>query len=88
MMDNYDSRFQLQENPHELYYISKYVVEHDRDVNPKIIQSMIELLVNDYLQNASEKNIFEVFDLLISLQDSDIDWNNAVEINDLLEKYY
>ncbi len=87
-MTKYDCGFQLQENPHELFYISKYVVEHNGEVNPKITNAMVELLVNGYLENTSEENIFELFNLMITLQDSNINWENAIEINDLLEKYY
>ena len=87
-MEEYTCKFQLQENPYELLYITKYIVDNDNGIDSKITGAMVELLVNGYLKNASESNINEVFDLLIINKDADINWKNAIEINDLLEKYF
>ena len=88
MLKEYTVGFQLTENPYEMFYISKYVAEKSAKLDGKIIQAMVELLVDGYLQNTSEENISDVFDLLIINQNEDIDWSSSKEINDLLEKYF
>lgn len=88
MNNEYSLNFNLIENPYEIYCISKYISEDDKKINPKIIGAVIELLVNGYLENASEDNISKVLDLLVVNQNEEIDWKNAREINDMLEKYF
>ncbi|RAP49218.1 MAG: hypothetical protein BZ138_08050 [Methanosphaera sp. rholeuAM270] len=88
MIDSDSLAYQLVENPHETYYISKFVHEAEEEINVKIINAMIKLLIDGFLKNASYENIKECFELLIIHQNEDINWDYSTEVNDLLEKYF
>lgn len=84
----YSLKWNLCEYSDEVYSIAKFLHETDKEVPDKVIGAVVELLVDEYIQNASYENIKEVFEILITIQDADIDWENSYEVNDILEKYF
>ena len=85
---DYAGKTLLECSPFEMGCIAKFICEKQMSVPSKVIGAMVELLVNGYIQDASEEEIYQTMEFLISYQDYGMDWNNPKDINDLMERYW
>jgi len=80
-MDDYYSLYNnLLENPREVIYISRHIIQNKNLITPKIIEATVTLLAHDCLENKTE---FEIKEIMNTLSEHEEEYHDAEDVEDI-----